>query len=73
MLGLYLGKSALSAKSITLLDVVQLKYTHFHTHKVAIDDQVCFSKWWILSINQTWSCETVQKCGIRPCVCFFTS
>ena len=39
------GKLALSAKTVSLMDVLQL---HFFSHtqiKVAIDDQVCFSRW----------------------------
>ena len=51
------GKISLIAKSILLMDALQL---HSHTHKVAVDGQVCFSRWWISKCQSqpvTWDCS----------------
>ena len=51
------GKISLIATSILLMDALQL---HSHTHKVAVDGQVCFSRWWISKCQSqpvTWDCS----------------
>ena len=51
------GKISLIATSILLKDALQL---HSHTHKVAVDGQVCFSRWWISKCQSqpvTWDCS----------------
>ena len=40
--------------------------TLLYTDKVAIDGQVCFSRWWIFGINHTQSHETTQRPLHRP-------